>query len=81
MADNNKYFKIVPKANVVPATVICEADKNGKTCNEPAAESMNMFALVMEPDMNRYFEAVEISKDEYDKLKDYTLEEIKVAPN
>ena len=80
MADNNKYFKIVPKANVVPALVTCEADSKGKTCDEPACEAIGMFAFVMLPDMNNYFEAVEITKDEYDKLSDYAIDFVKVPP-
>ncbi len=53
-----KYFKIVPKTNIAAITS-CET-------NEDAIET---FATYMSSDINKYFEPIEISKEEYDRLK------------
>ncbi len=54
----SKYFKIVPINDIT--TVISESS---------AEEAMDTFAIRMDTDMNTYFKPVEITKEEYDRLK------------
>ena len=54
----SKYFKIVPKSDIT--TVISESS---------AEKAMDTFAIRIDMDMNAYFKPIEITKEEYDRLK------------
>ena len=76
MAKVNKHFKVVPKANVVPAVAVC---KDGETGADLVGDVISVFAFNMNPDMNNYFEVVEITEEEYNELKEYALDEIRIT--
>lgn len=54
-----KAFKIVPKKDIIPGVVK----------SENAEEAMIDFATGMDMDMNLYFEAIEITPEEFVELE------------
>ena len=65
-----KYFKIVPKADVIPG-LVKSADGNYNII-----QALPDFAYEMESDMHHYFEAVEITEAEYKASQELVITEV-----
>ena len=61
-----KKFKIVPKKGVIPGVAISSS----------AEDAIVDFATSMDMDMSMYFEAVEITDEEFEEIKDQAIDRI-----
>ena len=61
-----KKFKIVPKKGVIPGVVISSS----------AEDAIVDFATSMDTDMSLYLEAVEITDEEFEEIKDQAVDRI-----